>query len=154
MGFGPKSFFAAFNLYAWKYEEHLIRVDNLGPQYDCPTCSKERIQHYDPQNNCPKCPLTRSQRQTIEGLRNAKGSYLYRGLIGESAKRYGNGQDWPFKFSPEKIASAYLFVVKMLSDSDEKILPDWDETIAILARIVLTRRGQARYARLWRPADA
>lgn len=147
-----KSFFAAFNLYAWKFEDHINHASKLGPQYDCGTCSKERISHYDPANDCPQCPLTRSRRRIVDGVK-AGNNTVYRGFIEECAKRFGKNGEWPFDFEPTRIIDTYDVVATMLAENKERIAPMWDETIATLARLIRARKAHSRFAAIWRPED-
>lgn len=146
-----ENFFAAFNLYCLRMQGHQERADNYGPEYDCSTCSKDKRPEYDPPNDCPGCKLSNSFRIVLHGLKAPQGDkYLQPGVIPDCAKRFGNGKDWPFSFPAEKLQDAYAYVSGILSDSDEKINPEWDETTGRLARILLARRSRAEYARLWK----
>jgi hypothetical protein len=68
--------------------------------------------------------------------------------IGSVSAEQANIEDfpWPLKeWSLERIIEIHQYVARQLSDSDGKVLDSWDETTAILARIILEERSQADF---------
>lgn len=67
----------------------------------------------------------------------------------------GEGADlekfpWPFPDWPlERVLGVYHYVAGQLADSDGRVLDEWDELTAGLARIILEERAQADYADHW-----
>lgn len=134
-------------------------MEELGPEFDCPTCSIERRSEYDPPRGCPDCPLTESYNTVLEGVVTRAGRRTVAGFKTEIARRYArrvNGKlvdenEWPFLFSIREVQLAYAYASGLLGDSNGEIRPEWDETTGQLARIVLERRAVARFEALWTP---
>ena len=52
---------------------------------------------------------------------------------------------WPFTdISIDQAMEIHRALSEALTWSDEKVLPEWDETFANLAQVVLSERAQAR----------
>ncbi len=52
---------------------------------------------------------------------------------------------WPFKdVSLDEALATHALVSKALSEVGDKLDPNWDETFAAMARVVLEERAQAR----------
>lgn len=75
-------------------------------------------------------------------------SSLKKRIRDEVVKRYSTSRlypIWPFTdISVDRGLEIHRVVSEALVWSGEKILSEWDETFAALARVVLTERAQAR----------
>lgn len=103
------------------------------PWLHCPTCVR---QERDLRNGCPSCDLTRD----LETLR--------KWIRTEVLRRWGTPGPyprWPFGFSVDEALETYSDVRRALnSRGDLGVDPDWDETFAHMAGVVLSEDAQER----------
>lgn len=116
---------------------HSRRAFDLGPRFHCGTCTLEYKDLAAKPFQCPKCDLSVSYQEMLKDARE-----LAADLFGPKDKP----GEWPFAdWSLDRGLAIYTHIAGLLSDSDGKVLDEWDELTAELARIILQERSYAEF---------